>query len=102
MPSITLIEPTTAAVTTTVFHAIQGEDVPATLIVQGLAGAEEVDIVISVDNGATSATAFQDGAAIVLTATDNTLAINSAMRIGVLKDATLAATGVFISFRTRV
>ena len=61
-----------------------------------LAGAETVEIMFSVDGGTTFEELAQDGADLTLTATANTLAITSPLLLGVKKDATVAAAGVFV------
>lgn len=61
-----------------------------------LAGAEEVEILFSIDGGDTFEPLSQDGADLVLSATANTYRVESAMFLGVLKDATASAAGVFI------
>ena len=95
--ALTLIPKQTAAVTDTKVIAIKQNQVPATIMANDLAGSEEVDIFFSPDGGDSFATAFQEGSAIVLTATANILTIESPVHLGVQKDATVAAVGVFVS-----
>lgn len=97
-----LIEPTLSAVTTTKFVAITQDMTPATLFVTNLSGAEEVDVVITPDNGTTTQVIIQEGVTVVLTASDNTKSINSPMHIGVTKDATVIVSGVFLSYHIKV
>ena len=94
---IILIEAQTAIVDTTVFNQVVGADTPATLIATGLAGVEEVDVFISIDNGVTEQAVQQEGSLVVLTVNNNTLTINSPMTVGVRKDATVSAAGVSLA-----
>jgi len=95
--SQTLIAPVTAAVTVAKVVKIRQEALPATLFATGLAGIEKAVVNISQDAGATLTPAFQDGTAVELTATNNTIAINSPMTIGVTKGGTAVAAGVFLN-----
>ncbi len=97
LKSITLIPEQTGVVTTPVFNEIVGGDTPATLIATGLAGVEEVDVLISVDNGVSNQPVVQEGTTVKLTVTNNTVTINSPMTVGVIKDTTVGAAGVFLS-----
>jgi len=96
----TLIAAVTGAVATKAeFNVI---DLPATLMATGLAGGEEADIFISPDQGTTWATlGAEDGSGtpkvITLTATRTAFPILSPMYIGVTKDSSSAAAGVFIA-----
>lgn len=99
MPPQTLIEPTTAAVSQIAFVDVTQDMVPATIIATGLAGVEETQVLVSVDDGATSQAAIQEGTTIVLTVTDTVKSVNSPMMIGVTKDATVGASGVFLAYR---
>ena len=96
----TLIAATTAAVATKAEFRV--EHYPATLMAVGLAGAEEADIFISPDNGTTWATlGAEDGSGtpkvVTLTATRTAFVIQSPMYIGVTKDSSTGAAGVFIA-----
>jgi len=102
MAALTLIPSQTAAVTVVVFHSLTEQDVPATVLAIGLAGAESVPVRVSVDDGGTSEAASQGGTAVTLTATDNILAVNTPMTIGVTKPTTAGAAGVFIAKRAKV
>lgn len=101
MASKTLISPTTA-VATNDFEKVIGNQIPATLFATNLATTEEVDISISPDAGATFETIFQEGSAVVLSATNNTMTINSPVRIRVAKDATAALSGVFLNYEGQI
>ena len=100
--AITVIPKQTDAVTDTRFIALRKDQVPATIMANDLAGSEEVDIFFSPDGGETFDTAFQEGSAVVLTATANLLTIESPVHLGVQKDATVAAVGVFVSIGVNV
>lgn len=96
----TLISAQTGAVSTKAEFAVV--DVPATLLATGLAGAEEADIFISPDQGTTWATlGMEEGtgtpAVVTLTATRTAFVIEAPMYIGVTKDASTGAAGVFLS-----
>lgn len=101
MPPQTLIEPTTDVTTLVKFVNITQEMVPATLLATNLAGAEEVQVLISSDDGATSQAVQQEGTTVVLALTDSVKSINSPMMVGVTKDATLGLCGVFISYHIK-
>lgn len=102
MASQTLIEETTSAVTTPAFVKVTQDMVPATLIASGLATTEEAQVLVSVDDGVTNQEVLQEGTTVVLTATDTVKSINSPMMVGVTKDATVAAGGVFLSYHLKV
>lgn len=91
-----LIAPTTTAVTTEVPFPIGMSSLKATLMATGLEGAEAIPVSFSVDNGVSFFPASEFGTAIELTATTNTVAINSPIFIGVTKPATSGAVGVYI------
>ncbi len=91
-----ILAATTSAVTAVKSHPIWMEMLPTTIFATGLAGSESVAILFSTDGGVTFEPLAQDGADLVLTATKNTLAINSPMLLGVTKSATIASSGVFI------
>lgn len=93
---ITLIPEQTGAVTTPAKHQVQPLEVPATIFATNLAGSETVDILFSVDGGQTFEPLSQDGSDLKLTSTTNTFAIISPMLIGVTKEATISASGIFI------
>lgn len=95
---IILIEPTTLAVVTPQkFVEVPGSSIPATVMADGLAGAETVTLHRSVDNGVTSEIIQQEGAVVTLTETDNTRTLNSPLTIGATKLATVAPVGVVIA-----
>ena len=95
--SQTLIPAATAAETTEKIAKIRQEALPATLFATGLAGSEKAVVSISPDGGATFVEVQQEGVAIELTAINNTISINSPMTIGVTKEATVSAAGVFLN-----
>lgn len=100
MAAQTLIEPTTDVVVTIAFVDVTQAMVPATLIATNLVSAEEAQVLVTTDDGATSQAVTQEGVTVVLTATDAVKSVNSPMKIGVTKDATVSASGVFLSYRT--
>ena len=91
-----IIKEQTGAVTAVAEFAVMQRMLPATLFATGLAGAETVEVLFSVDGGATFEELSQDGADLTLTATANVFNIQSPLLLGVKKDATIAAGGVFI------
>lgn len=93
---LTLIPEQTDAVTTPAAQQVQPIDLPSTIFATNLAGSEEVDILFSVDGGDSFEPLSQDGSALKLTSTSNTFAIVSPMLLGVTKDATASASGVFV------
>lgn len=93
--AVEIIAATTSAVT--VKARIRVTEVPSTIIADNLATTEECDLFFSVDNGTTWKTLQEDGAPTVLTATNNAVAIYSPMLIGITKDATAGACGVYQS-----
>ena len=95
--SQTLIPAATDAETTQKVAKIRQEALPATLFATGLAGVEVATVFISPDGGGTFEAMFQGGTAVELTATNNIISINSPMTIGVTKDATASAAGVFLN-----
>lgn len=99
MPPQQFFEATTDAVSVASFIDVTQDMVPATLIATNLVSAEEAQVLVSVDDGASSQVAFQEGTAVVLTATDSTKSINSPMMVGVTKDATVSAGTVFLAYR---
>lgn len=92
-----LIEPTTAAVTEQKKADVKQQQLPATLIATGLAGAETVTVYFTGDDGVTWSPAYQKTEQVILTATNNTVSVNSPITIGVLKAASVSAVGVFLS-----
>lgn len=101
----TLISAQTDAVATKAGFAVR--KVPATLFATGLAGVEECDIFISEDEGATwtvlsTAEAGGASAARKLIVGQMAFEITSHMYIGVTKDATVGAAGVFLSDEANV
>ena len=93
---ITLILEQTAVVTTPAAQQVQPLDLPSTIFATNLAGSEEVDVLFSIDGGLTFEPLSQDGADLKLTETTNTYTIVSPLLLGVTKDATASASGVFI------
>lgn len=91
--SVEVIAPTTAAVTDK--RRVRVTSVPSTIIATGLAGAEAVTVYVSIDDGVTWDALNAAGAAVALTASDNTLAVYSPMLLGFTKSATVAASGVY-------
>lgn len=96
----TLIAAQTDAVSTKAEFAVV--DVPATLFAVGLAGGEEADIFVSPDHGTTWATLGMDEgdgtpAVVTLTATRTAFVITSPMHLGVTKDSSTGAAGVYLS-----
>lgn len=101
----TLITAVTDAVATKAGFAVR--EVPATLFATGLAAAEECDIFISPDEGANwIALSGHDFAGGVepkkLVATKISYEILTPMYIGVTKDATVAAAGVYLSDKNNI
>lgn len=92
---VELIAATTSAVATKAPYKITQDRVPTTIIADNLAGAEEVDIFFSIDAGATWQTLQVEGSAVKLTATDNAKTFYGPMLIGVVKDSTAGACGVY-------
>ena len=92
---VELIAAATGAVVTQVPYKITEDRVPTTIIADNLAGAEEVDIYFSVDAGTTWHLLYVDDVAVVLTATYNAKTFYGPIMIGVLKDATAGACGVY-------
>ncbi|MEE8233706.1 MAG: hypothetical protein V3R41_03405 [Gammaproteobacteria bacterium] len=92
-----IIAPVTAVVTVAKIVKIRQEALPATLFATGLAGVEKAVVNISPDGGDSLTPAAQSGTAVELTATNNTIAINSPMTIGITKTATAGAAGVFLN-----
>lgn len=70
---------------------------PITIVANNLAGAEEVDLYISVDSGTTWITLVDSvGNAVKLTATVPMRTLYAPALYGVLKDATAGACGVYV------
>ena len=97
-----IIAKQTGAVTTPVFVRVRKEMIPATIMADGLAGVEKAVVLRSVDGGETNEPAQQDGAAVELTATNNTITVNSPMMLGFTKEASVGAAGVFLSYEREV
>ena len=101
---VVLIAPVTGAVGSGAeapFPVTQ-DRLPCTILADGLATTEEVQLSWSIDGGTTWVPLLQGGAAIVLTATINAVPITSPMLIGVTKDATAAACGVYVAVANKV
>ena len=60
-----------------------------------LAGAETADIQVSPDGGVTWQD-YGDGAAVELTATENSLALHGPTRFRIVKDVTAGATAIYL------
>lgn len=68
-----------------------------TIMAPGLAGSEKVDVFYSVDGGANWHVLYDDSdTAVTLTATKTVKGVFSPMMLGFLKDATVAAVGIYI------
>ena len=91
-----LIAPTTDAVATHVTFPIEQRFLPASIFATGLAGVEEVDLFFSVDNGVTFLAAQQDGSPVTLSLTNNEQSIVAPIFLGITKDATVSAAGVYL------
>jgi hypothetical protein len=98
----TLISPQTAAVTAKAMFKITDARIPCTLIANNLASAEEVDVYFSVDGGATWVLMQSGGTAVKLTATTPYVTFTTPMTIGVVKDATAGACGVYMAVADKV
>ena len=92
---VELISATTDAVSTKAPYKITQDRVPVTIVADNLAGSEEVDFYFSIDAGANWVLLQVDGSPVVLTATDNAKTFFGPMLIGVVKDATASACGVY-------
>lgn len=89
-----IIQPTTAAVVTQVTLATKGH-YGVVIAADNLAGAEEVDIYVRVNNSWILYTDEATGTAIKLTATSAHKTVRGGPEYGILKDATAGACGVF-------
>lgn len=104
MPNIAheLLAPQTAALTSgnevSFFATASSSGSRAfTIMAPGLAGAEEVDVLYSVDGGANWHVLYDDSdTPVTLTATKTVKGIFSPMLLGFLKDATAAAVGIYV------
>lgn len=97
MATQTIIAAQTGAVATQVPFRVDRNNAPVTIMATGLAGAEEVDIFFSADNGSTwSVLRDKDGNDMKLTATVTSLAVDSPVMLGFTKDASVGAAGVFV------
>jgi len=93
---VTLIEPTTSAVTTVVPYAVDQRFLPGSIFAPDLAGSEAVQVLYSIDNGENFVAAQEGGSAVTLTETNNEQIILGPVLLGVTKDATVSAVGVFV------
>ena len=100
MASQILIDPTTLAITDPVIVKVDASVTPATLVAEGLTGVEVISVLVSTDDGTTTQQSFQNDTAVELTATNNTLSVNTPVTIGLLKPITGSAAGVFLSSGT--
>ena len=94
-----LIEPQTGAVTVEASFQVAQKYLPATLMATGLAGAETVAVLFSVNGGSTWEPVAQDGSDLELTATANMYAVESPLMLAVTKTATAAASGVYLMYK---
>lgn len=92
---VELIAAATGAVVTQVPYKVNQDRIPTTIVADNLAGAEEVDLYFSIDRGANWIVLNVDGSPVVLTATDNAKTFYGPLYIGILKDATAGACGVY-------
>lgn len=93
---LTLISPTTSAVTTKAKFQVTRDNLPVTISAPGLATTEECDIYYSQDGGTTWSLLYDDGSAVVLTATKTAISVYAPILLGVVKDATASAVGVYV------
>jgi len=97
MAAHTVIPKQTAEVTVPVIVNLENpQALPATIVDVGLVAAETAPISFSEDDGTTKTPASQEGAVVVLTATNNVIKIDSPITLTVVKDATVGAAGVFL------
>ena len=97
MATQTLIEAQTDAVSTQAPFQVTRDNLPVTLMAVGLAGSEECDLYFSHDEGTTwTLLRDKDGNVLKLTATVTSLAIDSPILLGVTKDASVGAAGVYV------
>jgi len=92
---VELIAQQTDAVTTEAPFKVTQDRVPCTILADNLAGSEEVDFYFSIDGGTTWELLQVDGSPVVLTATDNAKTFYGPLHIGVRKDSTAGACGVY-------
>ena len=100
MSAIEVIAPTTSAITAQAMRRVK--TVPSTIIADALAGAEEVEVYATIDDGLNWFVYQQEGAPVVLTATSQSFSVQSPITLGFLKDATASACGVYQMDRTHV
>lgn len=100
MASQKLIDLTTLAITDPVIVRIDASVIPATLVAEGLTGFEFISVLVSIDGGTTTQQSYQDDSEVKLTATNNTLSVNTPITIGLVKPVTISAAGVFLSSGT--
>ena len=98
----TLISSTTAAATGDFKCSAQDNQLPCTIIANGLGAAESIALQVSGDNGATYSAAFDysAGTAIVFDSTHNTVRLDSPGTYRIVKPTTAAPVGVAISTAT--
>jgi len=93
-----LIAPIMAQVTASKIIAITQEMLPAFIFGTGLTLNDNIPIKIATDiTGANKEAFFQDGSAVVLTATNKGEMIKTPMTIVIDKPATAAAVGIFLN-----
>jgi len=91
-----------AAITIPAIVTITQEQLPVTILGDGLISGDVIPISITVDDGATSFAASEDGTAVALTFTNNAIAINSPMTLKLTKPMTSGSAGVFIAAVTEI
>ena len=91
-----IIPPQTGEVTDVASFPVVQKMLPATLMVSNIGAGESVAILVSLDGGDTFEPVFQDGVALVMDNTSNSLSIQAPVLLGVTKTATTLAVGVSI------
>lgn len=93
---ITLVDNTTAAVNSQTFSFTNKEGYPATLFAKGLAGVETIILQFTLDNGANWTDVKCNASTVVLSATNNVMALNVVGRYRLVKDTTAGAVTVVL------
>ena len=91
-----IIPPQTGEVTDVASFPVVQKMLPATLMVSNIGAGESVAILVSLDGGDTFEPVFQDGVALVMDNTSNSISIQAPVLLGVTKTATALAVGVSI------